>query len=106
VTEARQFIAWAQNNTTYTDSPEETIWEYVVHNDIGDVEEVDRRETGDERRWDRETETVWRFPDDSIAISRHWEPLQYDHADGVEPDASWFPGEPFVYTSIRYRVIV
>jgi hypothetical protein len=107
VTDAQTFVAWAQNNSSYEDDPFDTLYEYEDSRPLlRTIFYVSNRPTGEERRWDRERELVWRFPDGSHVIARFWEALQDDHADGVEPDASWFVAEPYEEVVTRYRVVV
>ena len=90
---AEAFVEWTSANASYRDLPEWTISEFaaVVTATYTPVQEGSP--TGTERRWDREVQDVYRFGDGSLALARYWQPLQYDHADGVEPDAVWYVAE-------------
>jgi hypothetical protein len=105
MTQAQTFVSWAQNNTDYTDAPDEVIHEYSYQHGVT-ISEKYSDDTGQERRWDREMETVYEFPDASLVLARWWSPLQWDHADGIEPDPSWFVAESYTAQVIKYRVVV
>jgi hypothetical protein len=40
-----------------------------------------------------------------VVVSTYWEPLQYDHADGIYPDPSFYVGRAVQVTVTRYERI-
>lgn len=104
MTQAQDFVEWAKDHTKYTSEPDEVFYEYAEDTGI-DAEGIASGETGHERRWDREIEDVYRFDDGSLVIVTYWIPLQYDHADGIYPDPSFYVAGPVEVTVTRYERI-
>jgi hypothetical protein len=105
MTQAQEFVEWAKDRTKYTSDVDELLWDY--RDETGrESFEVHREPTGEERRWDREIQRVDSFlDDDSVVVSTYWEPLQYDHADGIYPDPSFYVGRAVQVTVTRYERI-
>lgn len=101
MTMAEDCVAWAKTVVTPEDNPDDVMHGYGVANKI-DVRFVDHYDTGQERRWDKEQEMVFAFPDQSIVIASCWTALQHDHGDGIEPQSTWHVGHAEQVTITRY----